>query len=433
MDEPNLIRDIPRHREAIEQARGLQSLRSAMPILRPVLKLFKVDTESMDESFGKIDDLVRRMDELVAMPDRFNEFFAQTGWIAYDDLNVDVAKAAVEAAENGDFDGAEQLLVAHYNHDQVRMQLRRMHGVEAFRPRMRLAELALEDYAAGRYHACIPVVFALLDGMVNEVGKQNRGFFAEGADLTAWDSIAGHSKGLKVLAEIFSESRKKTRADTITIPYRNGILHGMDLGYDNVIVAAKVWAALFAAGEWATKVQTGMRQPRPPEPKPGFVDTVKQYSSLQQTKRRLKEWKPRPVRNAEDIPSNEPDGFEDGTPERLLAEFLTYWRDRNYGFMANCISMVRRATDPRRQPAEVRQVYEGKELISFNFTEIEDTAAAATEITVDLVVRSQGREAQTETKFRILCEDVEGETAIRGVAGSRWTIMNWDRPGYSIL
>ena len=62
-----------------------------------------------------------------------------------------------------------------------------MKGVEDYRPRYDLAEKAKEDYLAGRYHACVPVVLTIIDGIVNDI--EQKGFFAQGVDLTAWDSI----------------------------------------------------------------------------------------------------------------------------------------------------------------------------------------------------------------------------------------------------
>lgn len=425
MDQPDLIRDIPRYRETITQIREMKSIRTAMPLMRPLLWAIRADTKGIDIALGELDDLERRCEELATMPDRFNDQFSQIGWIAYDDLNVDVAMAAIAKADAGDIQVAEDVLVEYYNSDHVRTQLRRMVAVEAFAPRMRLAELAVVDYAEGRYYACIPVVFALLDGMVNEVGKQNRGFFAEGADLSAWDSIAGHDKGLKALAAIFSEGRKKTRTDPITIPYRNGILHGMDLGYDNVVVAAKVWAALFAAREWALKVQNGVKEARSPEPKLGLLDTFRKLGELEQYKRRLKVWKPRPATREHQIVRSEPEAFEQGTPEQCLAEFLSYWRRGNYGFMSRYISSLLR-TNPQGEPAKVRATYDGKKLISFKLIEIEDQAAAATEITSRLVVESDGQQGERTFRFRMICEDESGHSAVRGAPGSHWTVINWD-------
>src|SRR6185437_15691335 len=99
--------------------------------------------------------------------------------IMYDQMNVSVAKGAMAKAEACDMEGAEALLVDYYNLENVQWQLLTMRGVEAFRPRMALAEMALTDYEEGRYHACIPVVLALLDGLVNELHEKRRGFFSD--------------------------------------------------------------------------------------------------------------------------------------------------------------------------------------------------------------------------------------------------------------
>jgi hypothetical protein len=55
---------------------------------------------------------------------------------------------------------------------------------------------ALVDYEQERYHACVPVVLALLDGLVNELYEKRRGFFAEGVDLTH-GFYSAHSRGLQ--------------------------------------------------------------------------------------------------------------------------------------------------------------------------------------------------------------------------------------------
>lgn len=135
---------------------------------------------------------------------------------------------------------AEAYLVDYFNADEIHRQLRLLNGVGAFRSRMRLAQLAADDHAAGRYHASVPVVLALIDGLVSEVNENQRGFFAADVDLRAWDSIAAHDKGLNAIARIFQKTQRKTTTEPISVPYRHGILHGRDLGYDNQLVATKV-------------------------------------------------------------------------------------------------------------------------------------------------------------------------------------------------
>jgi hypothetical protein len=53
--------------------------------------------------------------------------------------------------------------------------------------------------------------------------------------------------------QVMSETRNTTTTDPIRIPFRHGILHGTDLGYNNKIVAAKAFAALLAVGDYAAQ------------------------------------------------------------------------------------------------------------------------------------------------------------------------------------
>jgi hypothetical protein len=127
---------------------------------------------------------------------------------------------------------------------------------------MTLAQKALTDYHEGRYHACVPVVLAMMDGMVNELylrakGKR-KGLSAEGANHEAWNSVSAHSRGLGQLIPVLMKGRNKTITQQVDMPYWHGIMHGMDLGYDNKIVAAKTWAALFSLRDWAKRWKRGL-------------------------------------------------------------------------------------------------------------------------------------------------------------------------------
>jgi len=420
-----LIRDIPSIKENLENIENFRALRQIMPLLRPILKLLKVDVDKMEDAFANFDELERMADELATVPDRFNDLFSERGWIIYDLMNFEVAKAAVEKAEAGDIDGAEADLVEYYDVGTVSWKLGTMRAVAAFRPRLRLAEKALEDYQDGRYHACIPVVLALLDGMVSEVHERRRGFFAEDTNLEAWDSMAAHSKGLNVLAGIFKKGRRKTCTEPITIPYRHGIMHGMDLGYDNKMVAAKSWAALFAARDWAIKAERGELEAPPEEPKASWRELLQQMACFADDRKRMEQWRPRDLRLGESIPlTGAPDAFEDETPERKLAEFLFYWKARNYGYMARCVS-----PDPycpeNRMPSLIREIYDSKCLRAFEFEEVNDLAAAVTVIETRLSYEEGGREVEEVVAFRMMCEDSTGKAAVRGKPGSSWSILNW--------
>ncbi len=424
MDEP-LIRDIPSIKKTLESTRNLASLKHALPTLRPFLRLLGIDVDGIDHALANVDDLTRQVEELARIPDRFNALFASQGWIIYDMMNIEVAKTAIEKVESGDLDGAESVLVDYYNVGTVRWHLMMMKAVAAFRPRIPLAQKALTDYEAERYHACVPVVLALLDGLVNELHAKQRGFFADDVDLTAWDSIAAHGQGLNALAGIFKKGRRKTTTERITIPYRHGIMHGMDLGYDNRIVAAKTWAALFATRDWALKAERGLLEAPPEESPKTLVEILEQYNEIETYKERLAQWTPRRIVIGADTPATgEPNLFADGTPERRLAEYLAFWKSRNYGHMAQCLS-AKLGPPAGNAPAQVREVFESMNLKSFAFTEISDDAAAVSEIQTELVFEEYGREIKKSVRFRLINEDHDGNVAVRGTAGSKWIIVNW--------
>lgn len=420
-----LIRDIPQFRKLIEEASNFTSLKGMMPFLRPVLGLLGLSVRSMDEAFEDVGDLARQVGELVHLPDRFNSQFASRGWIVYEYMDATVVKSVVERAEAGDVDGAEEELVEYYDVENVRWGLRLMGAVDSFRPRMRLAELALIDYSAERFHACVPVVLSLLDGMVNAAHERRRGFFSEEANLTAWDSISAHERGLKELATIFQKGRYKTNLQPITIPFRNGILHGMDLAYDNKVVAAKCWAALFAARQWVVQAERGQLEAPPEKPPASWRNTLRKFGELAEDKSRVESWRPRQLAVGREIPpAGPPEAFSEGSPERKLSEYLHLWSKRNYGHMAKCLS-PKHGPPQNKAPAQVRDEFKAKALLSWELISIEDAAAAVTKIESHLVYDEAGQRAERSFTFRLMNVDSSGMAAARGKPGTDWVIMTW--------
>lgn len=430
--EDSRIKDIPQIKKVVDDVKNMQSLKAAMPVLGPLLRLFRVDTSQMHEGLGNVDELARMAEEVSAIPDRFNDLFAPRGWIIYDMLNLEVAKAAITKAEAGDIDGAEADLVAYYDAKTVRWQLQMMNSVKAFRARMSLAQKALIDYSEERYHACVPVVLALMDGLVSELHEKRRGFSAEDVDLKVWDSFAGHDKGLNALAKIFQTGRRTTRTEQITIPYRHGILHGMDLGYDNKIVAAKTWAALFAIREWALKVEKGETKPPPEQPKASLGETVRDLlRQVQEYSRekadfdaRFKAWTPRTIRPGVEIPvTGLPDAFEAGTPEQKLAEFFSFWAKRNFGHMAQqCLTFSDKKYYGNKLPLRLKERFLSKNFRRFEIVELQDEAPAVTVIKAKVVYEEDGKEVESVKDFRLICEDAAGKPVIRGKPGGSWVL-----------
>lgn len=426
------IKDIPQIQELLTQAQYFSRFEKLYPVLKPFLGLLGVDVASIEEALddADIEELNRKAEELGSIPDRFNDLFADRGWIIYADMNLEEAKEAVEKAEAEGIEAGEEVLISHYDPETVEFNLRRMRAVDAFRPRMDLAEKALEDYREGRYHACVPVVLALMDGFVQEVYVEayghGRNWSSKEAQLEAWDSLAGHSKGLERLQELHLESRFKTRTEKIDVPYRNGIMHGVDLGYDNKAVAAKTWAALFALREWALKAERDELEAPDEEDQTVWEMIQETYGTIQRTeeiKQGIDEWQPREVVVGEDVPSSgEPEDYPEGSPERALVEFLTYWKKGNYGFMAQ--SLIKPKSGDCEEAGEIRREFEDWNLQSFQLKEIDDVGAARTDITVNVDLEALGRESGGEACVTLIRLDSEGDSAIRDRGKGTWTITN---------
>jgi hypothetical protein len=248
----------------------------------------------------------------------------------------------------------------------------------------------------------------VLDGMVNEIYLKayghHRGFYANDSDLTACDSISAHTKGLALLAKTLCRSRNKTRTEEILIPYRHGIVHGTDLNYDNKIVAAKTWAALFATRSWAMKAEKGELNVLP---------STKKYVPIYIAPKR----EPRIIQLGLETPiAGLPEKYTEGTPERRLAEYLTYWVNNRFDKMVDYIPL-NHANNQQVTPGEMRRAYNKECLLLWEYREIKDTSDARTEIKVILRFKEVGEMSRepTEHVFFMINTQANG-----------WLVYNWD-------
>lgn len=427
------IRDIPKLRTLLTTAQMLSQIDRGIASYREVLQELGVDVDHIEEVLETydLDELTDRAEHLATLPDRFNDQLGSAGWIMYEDMDLEVAETAVEYAESGDLDAAERVLIEYYDTEAVEWHINRLATVDAFRPRQQLVEQALTDYDAGRYHACIPVVLAQLDGMVQhaypEGDGESRGFASNEAKLEAGGSIAGHATGLEYLQDLILRGRKTTRTEEIDKPYRNGILHGMDLGYATERVAAKTWGALFAAGEWVRKVENDELDPPAEDTTEQTIRetleaAIKQHKETQDTKQAMDAWEPRDIVVGREIPtSGTSEDYTEGTPERAVVDFLLYWADGNYGKMAASLITSDGETE---HPGDLRREFEHLELLSFELAEIDEKAPAQRTITVALEVERFEKSISAEKSVVVTRVGVDGRSAVPEHEDGTWTITN---------
>jgi len=422
------IRDLPKHKKALEEADGIVRLSRLAKTLGPILpKKAREAIASLDTA--KLEVTRRNMEELAALPDRFNKSFAEWGWVMFEDMNAEVALKAVELAEAGKPDEGEITLTDFWTTDMIHFHIGRLKRIEAFPSRWRLAVDAEDLYGEERYNACTLLVLAVLDGMVQETSARflgaNQNFSAEKTILEAWNSIAGHSTGLAQLKKLLLSPRKKTNTDQVAIPYRHGIVHGMDVNFDTRLVAAKAWAALFAVGEWAYLAQKGRLSEPEPDPSDSTIKQIRDAAKTMQNTRKLKmaaaAFQPRTVWKDGSVPkSGAPEDYGHGTPERTLVQFLTWWQASNYGMMATVITVI--GNDPAK-PADLRAWFGGKELVAFELTNAQDQSVARSTVSVRLHIKS--RRHQWEDNVDVVLVKKLDSGMVDEMAACPWTFFNY--------
>lgn len=420
------IKNNPSLRKLRHDAEGFRRFGKAWPILRPVARLLGVNTEDIDRALAETVGLGTQVDEMTAIPDKFNSMFSDKGWVLFGSMELEAAQQAIEIAENEGIEEADEFLVQHFSPDWVESHLNLLKHIEGFRERFDLAELALQDYRASRYYASILVTLSLIDGWVghmNIVDFHRRGFFSEESQLVAWDSIAAHPKGLVRLQRVFGKPRMKTRTEEIRIPFRHGIVHGMDLGYNNRHVAAKCWAALFAVRDWVIKAAQGELSPPElePEVQKTLWESIEGFRRVRAETEQLRRWRPRRVVLGESVPpTGQAQDYPPNTPEQKIVEFLNYWLGGNYGYMARCYAPMLQIS-----PAGVRERFEGRQLLDFELMEISDVAPNTTDVKVRLSVMMDSGDSNQVWEFRLIASTEDGDLVHIPSADSLWGITTW--------
>ncbi len=425
------IKDNYSFKEMEQMAKGFKEIKALYDIAKRSGKRDK----GLEKQFKDSEKLMKQLEEIQKIPDAFNKFFSERGWIAYESLKFEVMKECVTLAEKGKIDEAEEVLVEYFNDKEtISILVVSLNHIKQFKPRRTLLLNALDDHFNGRYYASIPLFLMMIDGFVNDI--EPKGFFAEGIDLEVWDTIAAHKSGLQTMSAIFGKGRNKTTEEEITLPYRNGILHGRDLGYANVKVSAKALATLLALGDWAKAVNAGKKginkEYVPPTMEEAAQEIASAVEQLQENKRardHMDKWKRRELEIGVDIPEKgEASEYGEDTPERAVVSFLNYLQKNNYGHMVDLLSKFQNKGKSKGVLAgELRDIFKGKKLIDYKLVSVKDDAPAISEVFFCLKFEKDGgKRFEHNGKLRLSYEDENGDTVARGYKKADWKIMIFD-------
>ncbi|SEF11114.1 hypothetical protein SAMN04489740_4069 [Arthrobacter alpinus] len=366
VDRPQVVpygsaRDLPSFKKMAQQIAAFRLLGFILP-------------KDQRKQLKKLEKDHHRLTETV---DRFYALLGERNWVFTDDINLAAIEDVIAAEDTGT---AEKRLIDYYKTDgRIAFPLLRLHRFEAMRPRMELLQKALADYEAGRYYSTVLVLLSVMDGFVNDLETSARqGLHArEAQDLVAWDSVAGHHLGLGHAHQSFIKGFRQTKTTEVTELFRNGIVHGMLVNFDNEIVATKAWNRLFAVADWA---DSRKRQLKPPESIPSLKESVMRWKGTQDQKARLEKWQPHDY--APDLNAEKPLEVA-----QVCTDFLEKWRKRQWALVgAHFMELGNTRSSVGQLAVQAKDLYENLQLSTWTILRVRHIAAAVAHANVELHV-----------------------------------------------
>ena len=280
-----------------------------------------------------------------------------------------------------------------------------------------------------RYSECVLLLLPVIDGITSkffvDLGNDKGTIFASKTRQKITDET---KKALKLIApnlwevlNVIGENRGSYNAEEITIPYRNGIAHGMDTNFDNKFTACKCWSLLFGIHR-VTKMIREFKDVKTVENK----TQIQEMAECHQIEKDLTTFRPRTKLKITDDGNFETQNFDEKSPEYALQKFLIAWKQRNYKQMAILTSETSSIKEIKRDMSKY-------DLMSCGYTGKIDEALSMATISCDLKfdVKDDDDEFFVDTKFDfvLLCqEDQFHETVSRHDNNAKWLL----RPNYPL-
>lgn len=396
------IQDNPSHEEVSRVLPFLRLLAS------PAIGLLGLPERMRQRIQQQATEVLREAD-LLTLPDRFNDAFSCHGWIATGSMSVDTMRRAVNLHDAGDARAAENTILEWFDEETIHhFAIVRSKQFNKATNRWYQLREALKLTVEERYWSAVPLILVAADGFASDVLGASP--FKDGADLTAFDSIAGHRTSLPALIGLITKGVRRSSDEELNLPMRHGILHGRSLGYANRVVCMKAWLLMVALVDWAVdkSSEPGRRQIQEQAPS---IDPVK----TGRHKRALDSFVPRESTGPYDR------DLDEESPEYAIVEFLTFWQERNYGKMARRTSDVCRSS-VNKLAGELRGEAELVQLRAFEIREIRHSGVARAEATVLLKGRTIHGDVQKDVELLAFRLTASGNAAMPDEEGD-WLVL----------
>lgn len=186
-------------------------------------------------------------DDREIISEKYNKIFSKYGWISHTSITDEEMLLAIQISITESVLEAEKYLIEVYK-NKIKYQFESIISSEPFDIRKELFTFSYIDFCEKRFHSSIPLILISIDGTLHEI--KNTKYQREANDFDILDEIAKFDDGYKDFVRIFTKSRRKSNDEVLSLPFRNGIIHGRDYNYDNQELAVKTIALVIYIYDW---------------------------------------------------------------------------------------------------------------------------------------------------------------------------------------
>lgn len=383
---------------------------------------------------NEINEQEQNINKIITQIDLFNERFSDKGWILYDRINLELIEEVNRIYDEDGIDKAEDILIKYYSSSEVEEEINLLKfNYKEITSRYDLILKAFKDHKEERYHASIVLLLILIDGIVNDFEKSS-GSFNNKIDFSVCNSFTGTSNGLNKIKDTYYEERNEINNETIYLPYRNGILNGKDLKYDNIYVSSKCIALLLAISDWIKgKKSENIRKEKfvEEEKTTSFKTIVTNIKKSKECLNILESWKASNIVIGTTIPSNgsydEYNGYE---YIQKLIKALEYWSNKDYEQL--CKILYRMFIDRKSFELKLKackELFEDKELISYKLIEVEERDISIKRVLIEATWNSNNKIFIEELEFGISYQGENFEILVPNYDVGEWVIVPWKIQG----
>ena len=360
----------------------------------------------------QIREVQKQSDRLKQLVDQFNELLGPRHWIFTNGFGLTEMRKILDTKDSN---VAEQRLLTWHevNLEGILFLLNKQQGL---RIRMPLIRKALNDYFSKRYYSVVYLLIAAVDGFVNDVDPANRRDLTsrEPEEMAAYDSVTAVGSALPVVAKIYQTGFHRFSDMNVTEVYRNGIMHGMLVNFDNQIVATKAWNLLFAAADWADACEKRKVQiATPPKTEASLSELIQSSQQISADNEKLEQWEPYET------------GIQDSDPDssgirRDCTAFLEAWKTKNYMRLGSFLPNYSKYSEGK-MAGQAREVFKEHQINGGSILRIENLAAAVAYTTISIA--PDGDDEYTTRLRWIRVESASGMATSPEWESGRWVAI----------